>query len=153
MMPATRSFRLLPRAAAFRALAIAAALSLSAGPLLAAYELYPGEKLQAIAVPLKGPLTLSGWTRDGKGVVYSLPVKKGEKFRFRFKPRNNFVGLVIFDEKGDDNDELFSSQGVETDKELVAETDTNWIIRPYYARMSPRRGLGAPYRIEVIPEK
>lgn len=135
------------------AAALLAAATLSAPPARAAYELYPGEKLQVIAVPLKGTLTLSGWTRDGKGVVYSLPVKKGETFRFRFKPRNNFVGLVIFDEKGDDTDELFSSQGVESDKQLTAETDTSWIIRPYYARMSPRRGLGAPYTIEVAPAK
>ena len=139
--------------AALLATALLAAVTTAARPALAAYELYPGEKLQVIAVPLKGPLTMTGWTRDGRGVVYSLPVKKGEKFRFRFKPRNNFVGLVIFDEKGDDTDELFSSQGVDTDKELVAETDTSWIIRPYYARMSPRRGLGAPYSIEVMPEK
>lgn len=133
--------------------ALASALFLaSAGPLSAAYELYPGEKLQTIATPLKGTLTLSGWTRDGRGVVYSLPVKKGEKFRFRFTPRNDFVGLVIFDEQGDDTDELYSGQGTAADKQLVADKDTNWIIRPFYARMSPRRGLGAPYRIEIIRE-
>nr|WP_316652666.1 hypothetical protein [uncultured Gellertiella sp.] len=137
-----------------RPLALATILfgGFAVGPLQAAYELYPGEKLRAIAVPLKGPLRLSGWTRDGKGIVYSLPVKPGQKFRFRFKPRNNYVGLVVFDEKGDDSDELFSSQGVDADKELVADTETNWIIRPYYARMSPRRGLGAPYAFEIVPE-
>ncbi len=120
-----------------------------------AYELYPGEKLQPIATPIKGTLTLSGWTRDGRGTVYSLEVKKGETFRFRFKPRNNFVGLVVFDGKseGEDTDDLFSTQGVDADKELQAEEDTTWIIRPYYARMSPRRGLGAPYEIEVTAEK
>lgn len=100
-------------------------------------------------------MTLSGWTRDGRGTVYSLEVKKGETFRFRFKPRNNFVGLVVFDGKseGEDTDDLFSTQGVDADKELQAEEDTTWIIRPYYARMSPRRGLGAPYEIEVTAEK
>ena len=139
--------------ARLRAVAVMSALLLaSAAPLLAAYELYPGEKLRTIATPLKGPLVLSGWTRDGRGVVYSLPVKKGEKFRFRFKPRNDFIGLVIFDEQGEDTDELYSGQGTEADRELVADKDTNWIIRPYYARMSPRRGFGAPYRIEITAE-
>jgi hypothetical protein len=133
-------------------LGLALALSLVAALPAAAYELYPGEKLQPIATPLKSPLKLSGWTRDGRGVVYSLDVKKGETYRFRFKPRNNFVGLVIFDENGEDTD-LFSTQGVEADKEIEAETDTRWIIRPYYARMSPRRGLGAPYEIEISPAK
>ena len=133
------------------ALSTAAILSVP-GAALAGYELYPGEKLQPIAVPLKGPLTLSGWTRDGKGVVYSLQVKTGQKFRFHFTPRNNFVGLVVFDENGDNTDELLSSQGVEEEREIEAETDTTWIIRPYYARMSPRRGMGAPYTFRIIPE-
>ncbi|MBB4064286.1 hypothetical protein [Gellertiella hungarica] len=137
----------------FRPALVALALGLAAAaPAFAAYELYPGERLQGIAVPLKGPLTLSGWTREGRGIVYSLPVKAGESFRFRFKPRNNFVGLVVFDEQGEDEEELFSVQGTEADKVLKAETDTSWIIRPYYARMSPRRGPGAPYSIEIIPE-
>jgi hypothetical protein len=131
-------------------LGLALALSLAAALPAVAYELYPGEKLQPIATPLKSALKLSGWTRDGRGVVYSLDVKKGETYRFRFKPRNNFVGLVIFDENGEDTD-LFSTQGVEADREIEAETDTRWIIRPYYARMSPRRGLGAPYEIEISP--
>ncbi len=142
---------MIPKTARIAALAGALLLA-GSGPLLAAYELYPGETLRTIATPLKGPLTLSGWTRDGRGVVYSLPVKKGEKFRFRFKPRNDFVGLVIFDEQGEDTDELYSGQGTVADTELVADKDTNWIIRPYYARMSPRRGFGAPYRIEIIAE-
>lgn len=142
---ATRSARV--------ALGLAIAVLFAPALPASAYELYPGEKLQPIATPLKGPLVLSGWTRDGRGTVYSLPVKKGETFQFRFKPRNNFVGLVIFDENGDDSDDLFTTQGVEADKVLEVESDSKWIIRPYYARMSPRRGLGAPYRIEVVPGK
>lgn len=121
-------------------------------PAHAAYELYPGERLQGIALPLKGPLTLSGWTRDGRGVVYSLQVEAGQSFRFQFKPRNRFVGLVIFDEAGEEEDELFSVQGTEADQVLKAEKDTVWIIRPYYARMSPRRGMGAPYAITITPQ-
>lgn len=135
-------------------LALAAGLSLAAGPHAAhaAYELYPGERLQGIALPLKGPLTLSGWTRDGRGVVYSLEVKSGQSFRFRFEPRNRFVGLVIFDEAGEEEDELFSVQGTAADKVLTAQKDTVWIIRPYYARMAPRRGMGAPYAITLEPQ-
>ncbi len=142
----------LSRRALLGLLLTAAALGTAAGSAHAAYELYPGERLQAIALPLKGPLTLSGWTRDGRGVVYSLEVKAGQSFRFQFKPRNNFIGLVIFDENGEDEDELFSVQGQEADKVLTSDKDAVWIIRPYYARMSPRRGLGAPYSITVTPQ-
>ena len=130
----------------------AAGFAAAAKPAFAMYELYPGERLQGIAVPLRGPLTLTGWTRDGRGVVYSLQVKAGQSFRFQFKPRNKFVGLVIFDEVGEDEDELFSTQGGEADKVLASEKDAVWIIRPYYARMSPRRGLGAPYSIVITPQ-
>lgn len=135
------------------ALGIGLALLIACAAPALAYELYPGEKLQPVATPLEGPLVLGGWTRDGRGTVYGLPVKKGERFRFRFEPRNNFVGLVIFDENGGDSDDLFSTQGVAADKVIEAEADSTWIIRPYYARMSPRRGLGAPYTIEVLPVK
>lgn len=147
--------RVLPAAMTSLLLALSVSLGgvLASGqPAQAAYELYPGERLQGIAVPLKGPLTLSGWTRDGHGIVYSLQVRAGESFRFRFKPRNGFVGLVVFDEMGEDEDELFSVQGTEADKVLKSDKDAVWIIRPYYARMAPRRGLGAPYSIVIDPQ-
>ena len=43
-------------------------------------------------------------------------------------------------------------QGTEADKVLKSDKDAVWIIRPYYARMSPRRGLGAPYSFVIQPE-
>lgn len=126
----------------------------AAGPVLAdppAPWLYPGEKLVDAAMPPAGPLMLDGWTRDGRGSVYRLAVKKGETYEIAFKARGKFTGLVVFDMSLPvDAEGLFSSEdavgGVGT---LTAEKDTTWLIRPYYSRMSPRRGLGAPYEIRL----
>lgn len=138
------------------ALAIGIGLSWSAGPLPVRADppapwLYPGEKLVDATLPADGRLTLKGWTRDGRGAVYRLAVKKGETYEIAFAARSKFTGLVVFDMSLPvDAEGLFSSEDAVGGKgSLTADKDTTWLIRPYYSKMSPRRGLGAPYLVTL----
>ncbi len=63
-------------------LAVAAVFACLAGAALADPphpNLYKGERLVPIEVLPGKPVQLKGWTRDGKGLVYSLHVRAGEK--------------------------------------------------------------------------
>ena len=35
---------------------------------------------------------------------------------------------------------------------VTVKTSTTWLLRPYYSKASPRRGLGAPYSILIEPQ-
>lgn len=111
--------------------------------------LYPGERLLPVMLPPTGPLHLGGWTRSGNGDVYSLHVLKGQKLDIRFESRSKFAYLVIFDLGNTDDEAIYSSDENGLETRLTATANTTWLIRPYYSRMSPRRGLGAPYGIVI----
>jgi hypothetical protein len=115
-------------------------------------QLYPGEKVQALADGLTAKTQLSGWVKDGRGTVYTLGVKAGQKVQLDFKGSSKFAYLVIFDLAKPQDDAIFSSDVDGNVAKLVAKEDTKWLIRPFFSRYSSRRGLGAHYDITLDPQ-
>jgi hypothetical protein len=112
-------------------------------------HLYEGEKLKAAAMPASGSLDLSGWTKSGRAVVYSLPVKAGQSYEIKFDASSKFAYLVIFDLSDPEEEAIFGSDTDGRTARLKAKADTTWLIRPYFARNAPRRGLGVHFTVKV----
>ena len=102
-----------------------------------------------IEPPVGKPLELSGWTRDGRSQVYSLHVKRGQTVGINFWTPSRFTYLVMFDVSRPDDEAFYSSDEDGNIKSLPVANNTTWLIRPYYSRVSPRRGLGAPYKVVI----
>lgn len=133
-------------------LAVAAVFACLAGAALADPphpNLYNGERLVPIEVLPGKPVQLKGWTRDGKGLVYSLHVRAGEKVGVNFWTPSRFTYLVMFDVSKTDEDAFYSSDDDGNVKALPVAKNTTWLIRPYYSRVARRRGLGAPYTVTL----
>jgi hypothetical protein len=132
-------------------MAVVAALALMAGAAFAQTpDLQPGEQLEKLQFPA-ATMELKGWTKFGKGRVYTLPVKAGQHVKISFSTRSKFAFLAIFDLATPDDEAIF---GTDEDGEIYSITvknSTTWLLRPYYSKASPRRGLGAPYSILVEP--
>jgi hypothetical protein len=113
-------------------------------------DLERGEKLVNITLPANGHLLKSGWTRAGRAVSYRMPLAAGEKLKIFFKASSRFTYLVIFDLNDEDaGDALFSSDSQRLPARISAEKDMDLLIRPFFAKQSPRRGLGSHFEIEI----
>lgn len=134
-------------------LALTGILSLaSAGQSLAldaTPHLYEGEKLKTATMPASGTLDFSGWTKSGRSQVYSLPVKAGQTYEITFDASSKFAYLVIFDLADPEEEAIYGSDTDGRSAKLKAKTDTTWLIRPYFARNAPRRGLGAHFKVRM----
>ena len=109
--------------------------------------LYKGERLVPVEVLPGKPLHLKGWTRDGRGNVYSLHVRKGETVGLNFWAASRFTYLVIFDASKPDEEAFYGSDEDGNVKTFRIARSTTWLVRPYYSKAVPRRGIGAPYSI------
>lgn len=108
-----------------------------------------GEHLKRVEMPPSGPLTLNGWTRQGRGDVYRLKVKAGEKLKVSLASRSEFVVMAVFDFGKPEDDAIFFSDAGKNEAVLTPKADTEWLIRPILVLSSSRRGLGANYSITV----
>lgn len=128
-----------------------AALLVGAGPVRAEDNVWldQGEHLKEVTLGAQAPLALEGWTRQGRGDVYRLPVKAGQTLRITLKTSSEFVFMAIFDLAHPDDDALFFSDSGGKSAVLTAKTDTQWLIRPTLVLGSPRRGWGANYTVTI----
>jgi hypothetical protein len=134
------------------ALAMAAALVLLAGAAFGQTpELQPGERLEKLQFPA-ATMELKGWTKFGKGRVYTLPVKAGQHVKISFATKSKFAFLAIFDLAVPDEEAIFGTDEDGDSYSTTVKTNATWLLRPYYSKASPRRGLGAPYSILVEPQ-
>lgn len=108
-----------------------------------------GEHLKKVEMPQSGPLSLNGWTRQGRGDVYRLKVKAGETLKVQLSSSSDFVVMAIFDFAKPDDDAIFFSDIGSNVATLTPKADTEWLIRPILVLSSSRRGLGANYTITV----
>lgn len=136
----------------------AGAIGLAAVVLLAASaaaaqepQLNPGEKLEKLQFPAVA-MQLKGWTKFGNGKVYTLPVRAGQRVKISFETKSKYTFLAIFDLSKPDDEAFFGTDenGLTTD--ITVKENATWLLRPYYSRVSPRRGLGAPYSILIEPQ-
>lgn len=111
--------------------------------------LNPGEVLKEIGQITADGLRLNGWTRQGKGNVYRLPVKSGETISITLTASSEFVNFAVFDMAHPDDDAIFFSDSGAKVATLKAEADTWWLIRPILILSAPRRGLGAHYDLSI----
>jgi hypothetical protein len=132
-------------------LALAAALFLSASAALAQTpQLDPGEKLEKLQFPAV-TMQLKGWTKFGNSHVYTLPVRTGQHVRISFETKSKFAFLAIFDLSKPDDEAFFGTDEDGASYETTVKENATWLLRPYYSKVSPRRGLGAPYSILIEP--
>lgn len=134
-----------------RRMLAAGLIALAAGPALAEEPtLYPGERLVDITLPDNGHLIEEGWTRTGKAIAYRLKVPKGTKLRIFMKASSHFTFLVVFDLNDvEPKDAIYSSDVRPLPAHITAENDMDLLIRPYFAKIAARRGLGAHFEIEI----
>ncbi|MCD2172850.1 hypothetical protein [Rhizobium sp. C4] len=116
-------------------------------------ELYRGERLVNLTLPDDGHLTKAGWTRGGKAVAYRLKVPAGAEMTINMTASaSRFTYLVIFD-LNDPNpeDALYSSDSRRLPAHIFAdaEKDMDLLIRPFFAKQAPRRGLGSHFVLEI----
>ncbi|MEK1892668.1 MAG: hypothetical protein AAAB20_05175 [Rhizobium sp.] len=114
-------------------------------------ELQPGERLEKLQFPA-ATMELKGWTKFGNGRVYTLPVKAGQHVKVSFATKSKFAFLSIFDLAMPDEEAIFGTDEDGSSYTITVKDSTTWLLRPYYSKVSPRRGLGAPYSILVEPQ-
>ncbi|TCL75795.1 hypothetical protein EV286_101339 [Rhizobium sp. BK251] len=114
-------------------------------------QLDEGEILTPLEVPAV-LMRLQGWTKFGRSKVYTLPVKAGQHVRITFNSKSRYAFMAIFDLSSSADEAFFGSDESGPTADLTAQSDTTWLIRPYYTRVSSRRGLGAPYEILIDPQ-
>lgn len=130
---------------------LAAALFLSASAALAQTpQLDPGEKLEKLQFPAV-TMQLKGWTKFGNSHVYTLPVRTGQHVKISFETKSKYAFLAIFDLSKPDDEAFFGTDEDGTSYEATVKENATWLLRPYYSKVSPRRGLGAPYSILIEP--
>ncbi|MCD2179147.1 hypothetical protein [Rhizobium sp. C1] len=114
--------------------------------------LYRGEKLVKLTLPDDGHLTESGWTRAGKAVAYRLKVPAGAEMTVNMTASSaRFTYLVIFDLNDPvPEDAIYSSDSRRLPAHIFAdaEKDMDLLIRPFFAKQAPRRGLGSHFVLE-----
>lgn len=113
-------------------------------------QLDRGEKLEKIALPAVLE-KLTGWTKFGKGKVYMLPLKKGQHVRVTFSSKSKYAYMAIFDLSSSEDESFFGTDEDGNTADVTVNEDTTWLIKPYYSRVTRRRGLGAPYEILIDP--
>ncbi len=132
-------------------LVLATALFLSASAALAQTpQLDPGEKIEKLQFPAV-TMQLKGWTKFGNSHVYTLPVRAGQHVKISFETKSKFAYLAIFDLSKPDDEAFFGTDEDGTSYETTVKENATWLLRPYYSKVSPRRGLGAPYSILIEP--
>ncbi|WP_018898552.1 hypothetical protein [Rhizobium sp. 2MFCol3.1] len=114
-------------------------------------ELQRGERLEKLQFPA-ATMELKGWTKFGNGKVYTLPVKAGQHVKIDFSTKSQFAFLSIFDLAAPDDEAIFGTDEDGQTFQTTVKQDATWLLRPYYSKASPRRGLGAPYSILVEPQ-
>ncbi len=114
-------------------------------------ELQPGERLEKLQFPA-ATMELKGWTKFGNSRVYTLPVKAGQHVKVSFSTKSKFAFLAIFDLAAPDDEAIFGTDEDGETYNVTVKNNTTWLLRPYYSKASPRRGLGAPYSILVEPQ-
>lgn len=113
-------------------------------------ELDRGETLEKLGFPAATE-KLTGWTKFGKGKVYTLPVKAGQHVRITFDSKSPYAFMAIFDLASSDDEAFFGTDEDGMSADVTVEADTTWLLKPYYSRVTRRRGLGAPYSILIEP--
>ncbi len=119
-------------------------------PQLQLPQLDRGETVEKLGFPAVLE-KLSGWTKFGKGKVYTLPLKKGQHVRVTFSSKSKYTFMAIFDLSSDDDESFFGTDEDGMTADVTVNEDTTWLIKPYYSRVTRRRGLGAPYKILIDP--
>ncbi len=114
-------------------------------------ELDRGETLEKLGFPAVTE-RLTGWTKFGKGKVYTLPVKAGQHVKITFGSKSPYAFMAIFDLASSDDEAFFGTDEDGLTADVTVEADTTWLIKPYYSRVTRRRGLGAPYSILIEPQ-
>src|ERR1700755_3710161 len=74
----------------------------------AAPQLDEGEKLEALQFPAV-TMRLTGWTKFGKGPVYTLPVKAGQHVKVSFSSKSRYAFMAIFDLASSDDESFFGT--------------------------------------------
>jgi hypothetical protein len=113
--------------------------------------LYRGEKLIDLTLPSDWHLEKSGWTRGGKSIAYRLKVPAGAEMTVNMKASAaRFTYLVIFDlNDPDPEDAIYSSDTRRLPAHIFAEGEMDLLIRPYFAKQAPRRGLGSHFDLVI----
>jgi hypothetical protein len=128
-----------------------AGLLLASSAVAQTPDLQPGEKLEKLQFPA-ATMALKGWTKFGNSRVYTLPVKAGQHVKIDFSTKSQFAYLAIFDLASPDDEAIFGTDEDGQSYNVTVKENTTWLLRPYYSKASPRRGLGAPYTIMVEPQ-
>ncbi|MBB3353371.1 hypothetical protein FHT70_003317 [Rhizobium sp. BK049] len=113
-------------------------------------QLDPGEKLEKLQFPAV-TMQLKGWTKFGNSHVYTLPVRAGQHVKIDFSTKSKFAFLAIFDLSKPDDEAFFGTDEDGMSYQTTVKENTTWLLRPYYSKVSPRRGLGAPFSILIEP--
>jgi hypothetical protein len=132
--------------------ALVAAVPLHAeAPPVQPPQLDQGETLEKLGFPAV-TMQLKGWTKFGRGKVYTLPVKKGQHVKVTFKSKSPYAFMAIFDLTSSADEAFFGTDEDGMTADVTVNEDTTWLIKPYYSRVTRRRGLGAPYSILIDPQ-
>jgi hypothetical protein len=119
-------------------------------PPLQMPELDRGEVLEKLGFPAVTE-RLTGWTKFGKGKVYTLPIKAGQHVKITFASKSQYAFMAIFDLTSSADEAFFGTDEDGMTADVTVSADTTWFIKPYYSRVTRRRGLGAPYSILIEP--
>ena len=139
------------RIAVILAALVAAAPLRAEAPPVQPPQLDQGETLEKLGFPAV-TMQLKGWTKFGKGKVYTLPVKKGQHVKVTFNSKSQYAFMAIFDLTSSADEAFFGTDEDGMTADVTVNEDTTWLIKPYYSRVTRRRGLGAPYSILIDPQ-
>lgn len=110
-----------------------------------------GERIISLNLQADKPFEHIGWTRRGRGEVFRVRVKAGDKFRLELSSKSEFLLMAVFDFADPDAEAIFFSEPDNRKTTLTIKRDTELLIRPIYILGQSRRGLGIRY--ELILER
>lgn len=106
-----------------------------------------GEKLVALTPDMGKEMLIKGWTRRGRGEVYRVRVKAGDRLRIEIDSPSPYLLLAVFDFATPDAEAIFFSEPDNRKTVLTIQKDTELLVRPILILGQPRRGLGVNYQL------
>lgn len=108
-----------------------------------------GDRLEALAFPPQGSLTVDGEADGYVAPVYAVPVAAGQTLTVTLESASANIYFNVSDAVDHSGAALFGGEMDGKTATLTAERDMTYVVTPFQPRASARRGEVAPYRLTV----
>lgn len=108
-----------------------------------------GDRLEPLAFPPRGSLTVEGEADGYVAPVYVVPVAAGQTLIVTLESASTNIYFNVSDAVDHSGAALFRGEIDGATSTLTADRDMTYVVTPFQPRASARRGEVAPYRLTV----